>query len=124
MGGGEQKAAWVTRSGGMTWEALPELPLSGSPYTLCGFWACEDGAAALSLATPSEENWPLVHVLDGGVWLRAELPWTSCGLGYAHGVGRLDRTDGGWALTVTQQPYEAGEAVFEAPALTGPWTVR
>lgn len=122
MGGGEEKAAWATYDGGRTWQALPELPMQNSTHTLCGFRMCEDGAAALSLATSEDSDWPLVYVLDGGVWTEVQLPWERSGLPYLHSVETLERTGAGFSLTLTQQPYDTGEAVFTAPALSGPWS--
>ena len=96
--------------------------MQNSTHTLCGFRMCEDGAAALSLATSEDSDWPLVYVLDGGVWTEVQLPWERSGLPYLHSVETLERTDAGFSLTLTQQPYDTGEAVFTAPALSGPWS--
>lgn len=124
MGTGKETRAWYTSDGGRSWQPYANLPQGDAQNILCGFCALPDGAAVLSLTTDSAENWPLVQVTAGdGVWAEPALPWDAVPLDYLHGVAGLERDGDAYVLTLTQQPFGQGTAVFRAPSMDGPWVL-
>ena len=139
MGTGMGMAIGVTRDGGVSWEHCA-LPGESQSELLSGVVFYDEQTAVATRCSQFESGWIDVFVSrDGGAsWQQAKMPWDNDSLTdeermtlladrelyWLNKVDRLEKTDGGWRLTLTQAPGGHQEATFTADSLTGPWALE